>query len=56
MFIRFVPFAILAGKPRRINKERLITEPPPESVLIKPARIPAMVIMMISVTDMVLDP
>jgi hypothetical protein len=42
---------MLAGSPRRSNNERLITEPPPDRVLINPTKIPAMMITTISVKD-----
>jgi len=51
ILIRFVPLAIEAGNPSRISRERLITLPPPDRVLINPTRIPAAISTMIAVTD-----
>jgi hypothetical protein len=46
-----VPLAIFAGNPSKIRRERLITDPPPESVLIKPTKIPAIINITISIPD-----
>ena len=51
LFHNQVALAMPAGNPRMTSRERLITEPPPDKVFMKPTKIPAIMITMISVTD-----
>jgi hypothetical protein len=51
ILIRLVPFAIFAGKPSRIRRERLITDPPPDNVLMNPTKIPETMRTIILITD-----
>ncbi len=50
MATRFVPLAMVAGKPSSINTERETILPPPASVLIKPTSIPATIKVITSAT------
>jgi hypothetical protein len=45
--------AIFAGNPSRMSRERVITEPPPERVLMNPTKIPATIKTMIVITDII---
>ena len=54
--IRLVPFATVDGIPKRIIIGRLIKEPPPATVFITPAAVPAKVSDKIIATSFIIDP